>query len=532
MLLAMILLVMPQWAGLSLSVVTRTDVQPFPDSQQPFTPRSDILMNPFSGNGWGLFRQLNDSTDGNSCWCKTLAIVGEESTANAFQSFMSTEYTKMKQYYADVVNEPFTYSDFVPGFTPGANSKKTWVQCPSNNTDTFFKVFQDEGSLNDYVGASNYGDVSEDRQASSGGSMDRLCGAVSFGKNSLSESNPQINLRFNLTWNRPAVYSSWLTKTNVMDDARGLDNLVGSTSSRNWYLKQGFVGVQILTQRFLRLNHVLLKNEPLPGSFLETTEEALSWKVVPFPAKKYSKSENLELISNFQFVLIFCFSVTVALTVGRVVHERESKLRECMRMMGMFDSAYYVSWLLVLVVTWAVIALGVSGISFIYACTMSGFGYIFLFNFLFGLASMSFSLFLSALFTKERMGSIVACFIYFLLQALTIPDYSAASKFNAASLLPSPAYVIGVKTIFQLESYGLGVTSSTLNYSIRGYTIAQSYGMLTVDIFFWWILYYYVEQVNPFLAGYRRAWNFPFTKSFWTKELFFFFFFFFNFNLS
>ena len=514
--LAMILLVMPQWAGLDLSVVTQTDLQPFPSSNQPFVPRSDVLMDPFSGNGWGLFREMSDSTFGNSCWCKTLAIVGDTTTAKAFQTFMLSEYEFMKGYYAGQ-GQPFTSPDYVPGFTEGADSKVTWAECPSANTETFFTIFPDDNALNDYVGASNYGDVSVYRDPKSK-QMDRLCGAVSFPKNALLDPNPQIHLRFNLTWNRPAVYSAWLTKIDLMEDARGLDNLVGDTSSRYWYMLQGFVGVQILTQRFFRNYHNSLKVSAVPGSYLDTSDQMVHWQVYPFPAGAYSKSENLELLSNFQFVLIFCFCITVALTVGRVVYERESKLREYMRMMGMLDSAYYVSWLLVLTVTWAIIALGVTGMSFIYAFTLSGFGYIFLFNFLFGLASMSFSLFLSALFTKERMGSIVSSFVFFLLQALSVPDYSAAAKFNGASLLPSPAYVIGVKTIFQLESYGLGVTANTLNYSIRGYTMAQTYGMLCIDIFFWWILYYYLEQVNPFLAGYRRVWYFPVTLGYW-KEL-------------
>ncbi|TEB16916.1 ABC transporter-like [Perkinsus sp. BL_2016] len=52
-----------------------------------------------------------------------------------------------------------------------------------------------------------------------------------------------------------------------------------------------------------------------------------------------------------------------------------------------------------------------------------------------------------------------------------------------------------------------------------GYSMHMSMSMLAIDIFLWWVLYYYVEQVNPFLAGLRRKWYFPFTKVYW-REVF------------
>jgi ATP-binding cassette subfamily A (ABC1) protein 3 len=517
--LAMLLLVLPTWAGLTLEVTTKNDEQPIPDPSQPFTPRSDIQVDPFmsQSSNWGLFRELTTSEDGNTCWCKTLAIVGDSRHAGAFKAFMEQEYAYLKYYYSQVRNQPFTNPDFVPGFTD-TDPQAEWVECPSWNTDTFFRIFESESDLNDYIGSSNYGEVSEYRSANSD-QMDRLCGAVQLPDGLLVDRRPTINLRFNITWNRPAQYVQFLTKTNLVQDTRSLDNLVGSESARYWYMLQGFIGVQIMTQRFLRLFHSDLKGSTDPGSFLDSVEEMVNWQIYPFPSYSYTSNETLDFLSNFQFVLLFCFATTVALTIGRIVREREQRLREYMRMMGMYDISYYVAWIIVLATTWAIIALGVTGMAYIYAFSTSSFGMVFLFNFIFGLASMSFSFFISAFCTRERLGSIIGFFLYFLCQAITVPDYSPAIKYNAASLIPPAAYIMGTRTMFFLESSAIGFSVSSAKIKVYGYSMEQALVMLTFDVFFWWILYYYVEQVNPFIVGYTRKWYFPFTLDYW-KDVF------------
>ena len=498
-----------------LSRTTKTDPQPFPNAAAPFTPRPDITMNPFMSpsTSWGLFKELYSADNGNTCWCKTFAIVGDSSTASQFQTFIQSEYNALKAYYASK-NQFFTNPDFTPGFTPGADSQITWVQCPSNNTDTFFRIFPTVSDLNAFVSTEDYGDVSVDRQPSST-ATDRLCGAVVFPANALSITNPQIHLRFNLTWNRPAVYSSYLTKTNLADDTRGL--LAGSESPRRWYMEQGFVGMQILVQKFLRKTHTLLRFSTLQGSNLETIEQTTSWDIYPFPTSEYSENEGLEFVINFSFYLVLCFAFTVTLTIGRIVREREQKIREYMRIMGMYDSAYYVSWILYSMIIWAIVAAGITGMWYVFAFRVSNFGWIFLFNFMFGLASSSFAFFISSLVTKERLGSVIGFFIYTILQFAVPPTYSDPIKYYAFSLMPPSAYVMGVRTIFTLESMNVGVTNNSINRTVYGYSLQIGFTMLAVDIVLWWILYYYIEQVNPFLVGYKRKWYFPLSPSYWNE---------------
>ena len=520
MVLAFLLLVLPQLAGLDLTVTTKQDEQPFPDPSNPFTARNDIQIDPFMSptNEWGLFRQISSTAEGNTCWCKTLAIVGDSAASAGFQSFMESEYATMKAYYKLTRNADFTDSNYVPGIT-SSDSKESWVECPSLNTDTFFEIFDSVASLEAYVGGVNYGDVSVNRVQGSG-QLDRLCGAVVFPDNVLEESTPEIRLRFNLTWNRPAVYSSFLNKIDLSEDTRGVDTLTGGVSARRWYMDQGFVGVQLLVQRYLRLNHVALSGQAQDGSsFLDTVEEMANWQIFPFPAVAYSGSPTLELLANFQFVLVFCYATTVALTIGRVVREREQKLREYMRMMGMYDASYYIAWIIALGITWFIIALTVTAMQFAVAFRNSSFGLVLLFNYLFGLASMSFSLFISALCTKERLGSIIGAFVFFICQAVTAPDYSSPAAFNAASILPPSAYIMGMKTLFFLETTGKGFTKDYIDLKYVGYSMHMSMSMLAIDIFLWWILYYYVEQINPFLAGLRRKWYFMFSTVYW-REVF------------
>ena len=496
------------------------DTQPFNSSATPFQPVNDLIVDPIMSmnGGTGLFRQLWGTQSGNSCWCKTLAIVGDTEVTESFKTFMETEYTTLKTYYNDVKYQSFTNYDFVPGYS--GDEENYWVQCPSANTDPFFRVFATSDDLDNYIGAADYGYASPDRTQSST-ETDRLCGGVVFPDDVFTNAFPEVDLRMNITWEGDSrvKYAKFLTKINIYQDSRGLLKTAGRESARQWYMAQGFVGLQLFVQRFLRTHHDSLRTVTTPGSRLDSSVDMTFWQVYPFPGYAYDSNEALEFLVNMQFVLLFCFSLTVALTIGRIVRERELKLREYMRMMGLSDAAYYASWIFVMVLTWAWIAFGITVMAFIDAFKASSFIMVFFFNFLFGLASMSFSFFISALCTRERLGSIIGFFLFFLCQAITAPDYSSTTVSNLISLIPPSAYMMGVRTMFLLESMSDGVTSATVNTKIYGYSMGQAYLMLTIDIFLWYALFYYADQVNPFLIGYRRKWYFPFTSDYW-RDLF------------
>jgi ATP-binding cassette, subfamily A (ABC1), member 3 len=455
---------------------------------------------------------LSSNDQGNSCWCKTLAIIApESSTASGFQTYMQSEYTALKDYYS-AMGQSFTDPWFEPGYN--GNSDNNWIECPSTNTDPIFRVFESEAALATLIQAGDYGYVDPNRNAGSTGT-DRICGAVVFGKDALVVENPDIQLRFNVTWNPGTRYWSFLTKIDLSDDTRGLNRVAGQNSARQWYMVQGFVGMQILVQRFMKLAHASLSSSVLSGSQLDSTVELTEWQIFPFPGYEYAFNTALEALVNFQFILLFCFATSVALTIGRIVREREQKLREYMRVMGLFDVSYYFSWIFVMVIIWLLIALGVSAMSMLYAFKGSSFVVVFLFNFLFGLAAMSFSFFISSLCTRERLGSIVGFFAFFLLQWAQPPNYSSDLIYNACSLLPPSAYVMGVRTMFALQSQGRGISLDTLKTKMYGYSLQQAMIMLAVDVVFWWLVYYYIDQVNPFLFGAKRPWYFMFTRNFW-----------------
>ncbi|KAF4705490.1 hypothetical protein FOZ63_001482, partial [Perkinsus olseni] len=130
---------------------------------------------------------------------------------------------------------------------------------------------------------------------------------------------------------------------------------------------------------------------------------------------------------------------------------------------------------------------------------------------------MSFAFLMSAIFTRERVGAVIGFFVYLAGLFISVPDYAAASTKNFMSLIPIVGFREGLGVVGYLEETYGGLTSDTTSVDYRNYSYAQAVAMNFVASVLWWILYYYVDQTNPFQVGFRRPYYFPFQKSYWLE---------------
>ena len=218
------------------------------------------------------------------------------------------------------------------------------------------------------------------------------------------------------------------------------------------------------------------------------------------------------------FFLLLMYLVPVFRLISRIVSEKETKAREGMKMMGLKDFPYWLSWFVYYFTIMTLISLVslliVAGSVFEY----SNKGYVFLFFWLYGASLFGFSVFVSSLFFRARVASISGTLLYFISSfadaAVADTSVSEGAK-TAASLLPTVSIYRGCNNLGKYEASGIGVTSENASDLYENYRFSTTMWTLTVSFIILTLLGLYLDNVLPSAYGVRKPWYFLFTKSYW-----------------
>lgn len=133
----------------------------------------------------------------------------------------------------------------------------------------------------------------------------------------------------------------------------------------------------------------------------------------------------------FPLLIIAMYILPVFTTVSLIVKEKESRAKESMRMMGMTDFPYWMSWFVYYTLLNTVICLIAWGILFINVIGFSNPWYILLCIWLYGQAIFGEIILMQSLFSKSKFAGTISAVIYFTLVFFNIPlsiDTNPVSK--------------------------------------------------------------------------------------------------------
>uniref|UniRef100_A0A8C2JLK8 ATP binding cassette subfamily A member 5 n=1 Tax=Cyprinus carpio TaxID=7962 RepID=A0A8C2JLK8_CYPCA len=158
--------------------------------------------------------------------------------------------------------------------------------------------------------------------------------------------------------------------------------------------------------------------------------------------------------------LVMAFTPFVSFLIVNVVTEKEQRLKDTMGMMGLYDSAFWLSWGLLyaaLVTTMSIL------MAVIATCTplfsKSNFFVIFLLIFLYGISSIFFSFMLIPLFKKPKFASTVGSMLTFVFACLSLftvlmRDFAPSAVWLLCLLSPS-AFSIGIAQVTHFSTNAL-----------------------------------------------------------------------------
>ncbi|KAK2839661.1 hypothetical protein Q5P01_013401 [Channa striata] len=246
----------------------------------------------------------------------------------------------------------------------------------------------------------------------------------------------------------------------------------------------------------------------------------------PFPYPCHPRDEFLQGISFvFPLMLMVAWLLFVAEFVKKLVHERELRLHEYMKMMGVNPLSHFFAWflecaaylvltifMLTLVLKYGKILPNSDGfILFLYLCD-------------YGLSVIAFSFLISSFFDKTYIaglsGSLIYIFCFFpFIMVMALETSLTFSQKSALSVFAPACFSYASQYVSRYETQGEGIHwSNSYTSPIAGDT--ASFGwlcwMMLIDSILYFIIGAYVRMVFPGKYGIPAPWYFPFKASFWT----------------
>jgi ATP-binding cassette, subfamily A (ABC1), member 3 len=113
------------------------------------------------------------------------------------------------------------------------------------------------------------------------------------------------------------------------------------------------------------------------------------------------------------FFMLLMYILPVYRLISNVVSEKESKARESMKMMGLSDVSYWLSWFTYYFIIVTIISILCVIILSFNVFTYSNKGIIFLFFWIYGISLFGLCVLISSCFSKARVASITGTLLYF-----------------------------------------------------------------------------------------------------------------------
>eukprot|EP00002_Diphylleia_rotans_P030496 TRINITY_DN6270_c0_g1_i4.p1 TRINITY_DN6270_c0_g1~~TRINITY_DN6270_c0_g1_i4.p1 ORF type:complete len:1633 (-),score=415.86 TRINITY_DN6270_c0_g1_i4:245-5143(-) len=281
---------------------------------------------------------------------------------------------------------------------------------------------------------------------------------------------------------------------------------IGPTNSGQDYIFSGFTSLQVAVDQALLW---FFTGGPR-DNFLQV-------KAQEYPYPKHTTNEFYTAVKNsLAFYTCLGFVYFVIRLVNQIVTEKESKIKEAMKIMGLGDIVYWSSWFIssVSIMGVAMFLLAAAAkISTVYE--KSDFFLILFFYEVWGLSIISFCFLISVFFNKSKVASAVSVIVLFvaLVPNISITASSSGGSQFVGCLLSPTCLGLATELFCDQEELKVGVTWDNLNEGTLSYT--GYIWILIFDIFLYAFLAWYLEEVLPREHGIRRKWYFIFQLSYW-----------------
>ncbi|XP_015346371.1 phospholipid-transporting ATPase ABCA3 [Marmota marmota marmota] len=288
------------------------------------------------------------------------------------------------------------------------------------------------------------------------------------------------------------------------------------------YIREGFLAVQHAVDKAIMYYHA---NASAHQLFQKLTVVAKRFPFPPFISDPFLVAIQYQL----PLLLMLSFTYTSLSIIRAVVQEKERRLKEYMRMMGLSSWLHWSAWFLMfflfllIVVSFMTLLFCIKVKKDVAVLSSSDPSLVLAFLLCFAISSISFSFMVSTFFSKANMAAAIGGFLYFFTY---IPYFFVAPRYNwmtltqklFSCLLSNVAMAMGAQLIGKFEAKGTGIQWRDLLSPVNvddDFCFGQVLGMLLLDSVLYGLVTWYVEAVFPGQFGVPQPWYFFLMPSYW-----------------
>ncbi|TTR84633.1 ATP-binding cassette sub-family A member 1 [Bagarius yarrelli] len=247
---------------------------------------------------------------------------------------------------------------------------------------------------------------------------------------------------------------------------------------------------------------------------------------MPYPC--YVDDIFLRVMSrSMPLFMTLAWMYSVAIIIKGIVYEKEARLKETMRIMGLDNGILWLSWFIS-----SLIPLLISAALLVLILKMGNLlpysdpGVVYLFLVSFAVVTIMQCFLISTLFSRANLAAACGGIIYFTLYlpyvlCVAWQDYVGFGAKVVVSLLSPVAFGFGCEYFALFEEQGMGIQWDNLLSSPMqedSYSLTTSISLMLIDAVLYGLMTWYIEAVFPGQYGIPRPWYFPFTRSYWCGE--------------
>ena len=181
-------------------------------------------------------------------------------------------------------------------------------------------------------------------------------------------------------------------------------------------------------------------------------------------SEEYYKDLFANLAGLWDFFMVLLFIPPLFRLISNITIEKQAKVRELMRIMGLTDLPYWLAWYLYYLIVMTVICL-VMTLILIPCFANSNKFLVFLYLWCFGMSLYGFGVLVTAFFSNGLAAAILGSLVHYFAgwMVLFCQDKFASPVLKIFfSFIPQVAVQLGSPILFDFETSGIGVTFSNV----------------------------------------------------------------------
>ena len=357
-----------------------------------------------------------------------------------------------------------------------------------------YKHFDSVDELNEYVKHPDYNKTSE-RPA--------ICFGINFKKN--ADKDYSLSLHY---------FSDAIS--------HGVEDVPNNLRPLNEFMQQGPNMDDII--KYSNNGYIQIMNIIANYILQKSTSNPLAYINYGFAVQKYDSYKFNEFASfagvYYTFFVVLAYLCPLILYVLKMVVEKETRSKEVMKIMGMSEGTYFLSYFVEYFIVNIIYAFAVG---FVSKLTFNKIPYMYfvLYLWLFGLNVFALAFFSQSFMDTTRLALIVSCLIYCLMLFVSAAVYDDKIKKTykiVAALLPPVNLLLGAFTFGEFERMFYPFKTKDVSENYLNYSLSTCYIMFTADFFIYLFLGYYLQNVIPHEYGVAKPWYFLFLPSYWCGD--------------